>query len=888
MSIPPRYDPFSIEEKWYKYWEEKKLFAPTEGFRKFSITIPPPNITGSLHMGHALNYTLQDIITRYKRMRGYSTLCLPGTDHAGIATQYVVERELAKQKKTRFDIGRAAFLQLVWDWKNKYGDTIIMQFKRMGYSFDWSRLRFTLDEDYSKAVLTAFLHFYNKGLIYKGLRMVNWCPRCQTSLSDLEVDNREEETTLYYIKYPSDNGAFFITVATTRPETMLGDVAVAVHPDDERYKEWIGKMFVLPFTGREIPLIADLSVEPEFGTGAVKITPAHDMNDFEIVQRHKDELKAKLGHSMEPEYIQKKYVIMDKRGKMTKVKYFDGLDRFTARERIVRELDKVSLLEKSESYVTVIGHCYRCGSVIEPYLSEQWFLKMDELVKPAIKVLEEGEIRIIPERFTNMLLDWLRNIKDWCISRQIWWGHQLPLYKCLSCNEYFASMEKLMKCPKCGKKVKQEEDVLDTWFSSALWPFATLGWPEDTEDLRKFYPTDVLFTARDILYLWVGRMIIMGMEFMGDIPFEKVYVHPTVLTEEGKRMSKSLGTGIDPLELVNKYGADAVRFGLAVQSSTGQDLRFSTNRIEMARTFCNKIWNATRYLLLNLKEDVKPLEQLEPSENVFDRWILSKLHKTVKDVTRHLESYDFDSATLAIYNFFWDDFCDWYIEISKQRINEECVQSILLEVLDSSLRLLHPFMPFLTEELWQKLPRKGESISIAPWPDSEKYELDEEAERMVAFFQEIVKETRNMRKILGLSPRAKPELLLFYTDQECPLLGEQEKEIMKNLCGLSDVRLLHELPQKGKFLKSRVSSVDLLLEVKKTERLEEEVQRMKKELTEVEEQLKKIEEKLNNEEFRTRAPQAILEKQEAIRQELLEKKKLLVDRLSLLDNRDEQ
>lgn len=884
MSIPPRYDPFSIEEKWYKYWEERGLFAPSEGAKKFSITIPPPNITGSLHMGHALNYTLQDIVTRYRRMRGYSTLCLPGTDHAGIATQYVVERELAKQKKTRFDIGREAFLRLVWDWKNKYGDTIIKQFKRMGYSFDWSRLRFTLDEDYSKAVLTAFVRLYEKGLIYKGLRMVNWCPRCQTSLSDLEVDSREEETTLYYIKYPSDNGAFFIVVATTRPETMFGDVAVAVHPEDERYKEWIGKMFVLPFTGREIPLIADPFVDPDFGTGAVKITPAHDMDDYEVALRHKEELAAKLGHSFEPENIMKKYVIMDKRGKMSKAKYFEGLDRFTARDRIVRELDKIALLEKSEPYTTVIGHCYRCGTVIEPYLSEQWFLRMDELVKPAIKVLEEGKIRIIPERFAPMLLDWLRNIKDWCISRQIWWGHQIPLYKCSSCNVYFASLEKMTKCPKCDRRLKQEEDVLDTWFSSSLWPFATLGWPEDKEDLRKYYPTDVLFTARDILYLWVGRMIIMGMEFMGDIPFEKVYVHPTVLTEEGKRMSKSLGTGVDPLELVDKYGADAVRFGLAVQSSTGQDLRFSTNRIEMARTFCNKIWNATRFVLLNFAEEVKPVGEVE---NVFDRWILSKLNKTIKEVTGNLESYDFDSAAIAIYNFFWDDFCDWYIEISKQRIREEVVQSILLEVLHSSLCLLHPFMPFVTEELWQKLPNRGESISLAPWPEPERYPLDEEAEERVGFLQQIVKEVRNMRKILGLAHRSKPELLLYYNSGESPYLQEGEREILKRLCGLSDVKLLRESPQGGKFLKSRVGSVDLLLGVKRTERLEEEVERVKKELEELEEQLRKVEEKLGDREFLTRAPKTILEKQEAIRQELLEKQNILRERLSLLSELEE-
>ncbi|MGC8842641.1 MAG: valine--tRNA ligase [bacterium] len=877
MSISTRYDPFSIEEKWYKYWEERNLFLPSGEGKKFSITIPPPNITGSLHMGHALNYTLQDIVVRYKRMRGYSALCLPGTDHAGIATQYVVERELAKEKKTRFDVGKEAFLQMIWAWKEKYGDTIIKQFKRMGYSFDWSRLRFTLDEAYSKAVRTAFVRLYEKGLIYKGLRMVNWCPRCQTSLSDLEVENREEETKLYYIKYPSDNGAFFITVATTRPETLLGDVAVAVHPDDDRYKEWVGKMFVLPFTGREIPLIADPIVDPNFGTGAVKITPAHDMDDYEVALRH----------NFDPKEILKKFVIMDKKGKIVKVKGYEGLDRFVAREKIVKELEKVALLEKVEPYTTVIGHCYRCGTVIEPYLSEQWFLKMDELVKPAIKVLEEERIRIIPERFKNILLNWLYNIKDWCISRQIWWGHPIPLYKCVSCNSYFASEEKMTKCPKCGKRVKQEEDVLDTWFSSALWPFATLGWPEETRDLRKYYPTDVLFTARDILFLWVGRMIIMGMEFMGDVPFEKVYVHPTVLTEKGKRMSKSLGTGIDPLELVDKYGADAVRFGLSVQASTGQDLRFSTNRIDMARAFCNKIWNATRFVLLNIAKEVKPIEEVK-IEDTFDRWILTRLRRAIRETTKGLESYNFDAAALAIYNFFWDDFCDWYIEISKQRIQEETVQSILKEVLDVSLRLLHPFMPFVTEELWQKLPHQGESISIAPWPEEGKYPLDEEIEKRVEFFQEIVKETRNMRKVLGFVPRTKPKLLLYYNEADVPHLGEGEREIMKFLCTLSDVRILREPPSKGRYMRSRVGNVDLFLEMKQAGTMEEEIERTRKELREIEEQLERVESKLMDEVFRARAPQAVLEKQEAIKEELLEKKKLLLERLSLLTGTEEQ
>lgn len=863
MSIPSRYDPFSIEEKWYRFWEEKGLFSPAPQGKKFSITIPPPNVTGSLHMGHALNYTLQDIVIRFKRMQGYSALCLPGTDHAGIATQYVVEKELAKEKKTRFDIGKQAFLEMLWEWKEKYGNTIINQFKRMGYSFDWSRLRFTLDEDYSRAVRVAFVTLFQKGYIYKGKRMVNWCPRCQTSLSDLEVESREEETTLYYIKYPSENGAHFITVATTRPETLLGDVAVAVHPDDERYKDLVGKLFVLPFTGRLIPLITDPFVDPEFGTGAVKITPAHDMNDYEVAMRHK----------LEP------IVIMDKRGKITKVKHYKGLDRFEARAKIVKELEKVALLEKQEPYKTVIGHCYRCGSVIEPYLSEQWFIRMEELARPAIEALEQGLVQIIPERFASLLVEWFKGIKDWCVSRQIWWGHPIPIYQCTSCKEYSASVEDLERCPKCGGPVKQEEGVLDTWFSSALWPFATLGWPKETEDLQRFYPTDILFTARDILYLWVGRMIMMGLEFMKEVPFHKVYVHPTILTEEGKRMSKSLGTGIDPLQLVEKYGADAVRFGLAVQSTTGQDLRFSTNRIEMARTFCNKIWNAARFVLLNTTEaDSSPIEK--PTA-LFDRWILSKLHRCIDETTRALENYDFDTASLAIYNFFWDDFCDWYIEVAKKRIKEAPVRSLLQEVLGVSLRLLHPFMPHLTEEIWQKLPHKGESICLAPWPCKEDYPLDEEAEERVRVIQELIKSVRNVLRMIGASSSFKPALYIQYDPDVSSPLSKEELDIIKSLCALKSTKVV-EAPPQNRYIREKVGNLNLFIEVKELKHLMEEAERVEKQLEKVEEELKKVEAKLNNPEFLSRAPQKVLEKQRGIREEYLEEKKILLERLSLL------
>ncbi len=625
----------------------------------------------------------------------------------------------------------------------------------------------------------------------------------------------------------------------------------------------MGKLFILPFTGRLIPLIADPFVDPEFGTGAVKITPAHDMNDYEVAIRHK----------LEP------VVIMDKKGRITRVKHYRGLDRFEARARIVKELERVALLEKQEPYKTVIGHCYRCGSVIEPYLSEQWFIKMEELARPAIEALEQGMVQVIPERFGSLLIEWFKGIKDWCVSRQIWWGHPIPIYQCTSCGKYSASAEDLERCPKCGGPVKQEEGVLDTWFSSALWPFATLGWPKETEDLQRFYPTDILFTARDILYLWVGRMIMMGLEFMKEVPFHKVYVHPTILTEEGKRMSKSLGTGIDPLQLVEKYGADAVRFGLAVQSTTGQDLRFSTNRIEMARTFCNKIWNAARFVLLNTTEaDSSPIGK--PTA-LFDRWVLSRLHRCIDEVTRALENYDFDSASLAIYNFFWDDFCDWYIEVAKKRIKEAIVRSLLQEVLDVSLRLLHPFMPHLTEEIWQKLPHKEESICLTPWPCKEDYPLDEEAEERVRIIQELIKTVRNVLRMIGASSSFKPTLYIQYDSDVTSPLSREELDVIKSLCALKASKVVDAPPQ-NKYVREKVGNLNLFIEVKELKYLMEEAERVEKQLKKVEEELKRVEAKLNNPEFLSRAPQKVLEKQRGIREEYLEEKKILLERLSLL------
>jgi valyl-tRNA synthetase len=677
MEIPKVYDPKKVENKIYQLWLKTGFFnpdkLPKKRGRAFTIVIPPPNITGELHMGHALNAVIQDILTRKKRMEGFKTLWLPGTDHAGIATQNMVEKELKKEGKTRFDLGREKFIERVWKWKEKYGDIILEQFKKMGCSLDWSRTRFTMDKDYVKSINAAFLHYYKKGWIHQGERVVNWCPRCRTSLSDLELEYKEAKGHLWYIRYPlKAKGS--IVVATTRPETMLGDTAVAVNPKDKRYKNLIGKKAILPIQNREIPIIADKAVDPKFGTGAVKVTPAHDLTDWEIGIRHKLEAPK----------------VINEEAKMTKAsKICEGLTPQQCREKALKELKKKRLIEKIEDYTYSLPHCYRCHSLIEPLPSRQWFLKMDNLAKEAIGSVKKGKVKFIPKNFEKIYFDWLKNIKDWCISRQLWWGHQIPL--------------------------KGETDVLDTWFSSALWPFATLGWPEKTKDLKNFYPTTVLSTARDIINLWVARMIFSGMEFTKKAPFNIVFIHPTVLTREGKRMSKSLGTGMDPINLCEKYGADATRFGIAYQLMGGQDLKFIEDNIVMGRKFCNKLWNASRFVILQTLNSKSQILNVKLTRA--DKKILDTLNKTVESVNKDLEKFQFGKATHALYDFFWHDFCDIYIEKSKKRNDKEAGE-ILLYVLLASLKLLHPFIPFITEEIYQKLPmkKKKKCLMIENWP----------------------------------------------------------------------------------------------------------------------------------------------------------------------------
>ncbi len=863
------YAPKKVELKWYSFWLRHNYFhAEIDDKKKpFTIVIPPPNVTGSLHMGHALNNTLQDIIVRKKRMEGNITLWLPGTDHAGIATQNVVEKQLAAEGMTRYDLGREKFIERVWQWKEQYGNTIINQLKRLGCSCDWQRERFTMDEGYSKAVKTVFIKLYEDGLIYKGHRIINWCPRCLTALSDIEVEHEEEEGHLWYIKYPFKDFNEYLTIATTRPETLLGDTAVAVHPDDPRYKKYVGKTLILPCVRREIPVIVDDHVDPKFGTGAVKVTPAHDPNDFEIGERH---------------HLEQINIFMpDAKINQNGGEYI-GMDRYGCREAIVMDLEEADLIEKIELHLHAIGHCYRCHTVVEPYLSEQWFVEMKPLAEPAIQVVKEKKVKFVPKRWENVYFNWMANIRDWCISRQIWWGHQIPAWYC-ECGEITVALDKPKKCSKCeNSKLTQDTDVLDTWFSSALWPFATLGWPDETADLAYFYPTSVLSTARDIIYLWVARMIIAGLKFCNDVPYHTVIIHPTVMTIEGKRMSKSLGTGIDPLELIDKYGTDGTRFGLAIQTQS-QDMRFSEEKLEMSRNFANKIWNASRFLLMNL-EGYEQLDELEYT--LADRWILSRLNKNVDKVNRALARYDFSNASWLLYDFFWGEFCDWYVELSKPRLYQEgtpegregldnirdsqntnraidklTVQNVLVQVLDCFLRLLHPFMPFITEEIWQKLPLAGESIMIAEWPKSRKSLIEDKAELEMELLQKIIVSLRTIRSELKIAPSLKINAILRIPPKEDLRTVEDHAGYITSLAGVANISCSRDILRPKNSALAVVDGIEVFVPLEGLVDIEREKERLKKEIQSVRNDIKKIKVKLSKKEFLKKAPKAVIEKE---------------------------
>lgn len=876
-NIPKVYDPASVEKKWYEFWEKNRYFhaEPEPGKKPFSIVIPPPNITGKLHMGHALDNTLQDILIRWHRMMGDNTLWMPGYDHAGLATQIKVEEVLKKEEgKTRFDLGREEFVKRVWAWKEEYGDRIINQLKCLGISCDWERKRFTMDEGCSRAVRETFVSLFEKGLIYKGTRITNWCVNCHTALSDIEVEHEDTPGHLWYVRYPVvGEEDTYLTIATTRPETIPGDTAVAVNPEDERYAKLIGKTLRLPILNREIPVIADSYVDTQFGTGAVKITPSHDPNDYEMGLRHNL-----------PEIV-----VIGKDGVMTEeAGPFAGLERYECRKQIVARLKEEGYLVKIEEHSHAVGHCQRCHNIVEPLVSTQWFVKMQPLVKAAVDCVTDGRTQFVPERFTKNYTGWMENIHDWCISRQIWWGHRIPVWYCDDCGEMSASRTDLEKCPKCGSThIHQDEDALDTWFSSALWPFSTMGWPDNTELLKQFYPTSVLVTGYDIIFFWVARMLIMGMEFMKEIPFEKVFIHGLVRDSQGRKMSKSLGNGIDPLEVIEKYGADTLRFMLITGNTPGNDMRFYWERVEGTRNFANKIWNASRFALMNMEGYDKDAE-LAPY-TLADKWILSRLQDTVKDVTGLLERFELGEAGRAIYDFIWSEVCDWYIEIAKPRLyNKEAAaerataQHVLATVLVSAMKLLHPYMPFITEEIYQCLPHEAESIMISKWPVADESLVDPEAERGMNAIMDSIKAIRNMRAEVNANPGKKIPAIMLVSEDLREVVAHNDSYI-KLLGGIDNLELRPlngEKPENA--MAAVVTGIEVYLPLAGLIDVEKETQRLSKELAAMEKDLQRAGGKLNNAGFLAKAPEDVIAKERAKYEELSGKIEAVKKRMAYL------
>jgi len=866
------FEPREVEQKWYRYWEDNGLFKPELGSSKepFCIVIPPPNVTGTLHMGHALNNTLQDILCRFKRMKGYNVLWQPGTDHAGIATQNVVEKDLASKGATRHDVGRERFIELVWEWRKKYGGLIINQLKRLGCSCDWSRERFTMDEGLSRAVLEVFVRLYEEGLIYRGDYIINWCPRCHTALADLEVEHEEKDSHLYYIRYPLKDGKGVLVVATTRPETMLGDTAVAVNPKDERYSSMKGRKVLLPILEKPIPVIQDRYVDLDFGTGALKITPAHDPNDFEIG----------LAHGLE------QIKVIDEDGKMNELAGpYKGMDRFECRERILEDLRKEGLLEKVEPYRHAVGHCYRCKTMIEPLLSKQWFVKVQPLAKEAARSVKEGRTKIFPQNWEMVYFEWMDNIKDWCISRQIWWGHRIPAWYCQDCGEVNVAKQAPQACKYCGgNKLARDNDVLDTWFSSALWPFSTLGWPDKTEELKTFYPTSVLVTGFDILFFWVARMMMMGLHFMGDVPFRDVYIHALVRDAEGKKMSKSKGNVIDPLEVMDKHGTDAFRFTLAALAAQGRDIKLSEERIIGYRHFVNKIWNAARFVFMNI-EDIKEISPQHNMLTLADRWILSRLHEVSDGVAQAIDDYRFNDAAQLCYRFTWHEFCDWYLEMAKEslygsdRDQRTTTQAVLRDVLTAVLRLLHPFMPYVTEELWQMIPGTQGSIMVAQFPSSSDYPFDPSAVRDTNVVMEVVSGIRNIRGEMRIPPAKRVNIVVDVADEEAGQTIKDNMSYVRSLAKVDEISFTSgaEKPQGSATAVCGGLQVHVLLAGLLD--FEEEKNRLQKEIKKVEKDMEMGMRKLKNENFLQKAPPEIVrevrQKVESLSQRLERLKKNL-------------
>ncbi|WP_336824471.1 valine--tRNA ligase [Sporosarcina sp. USHLN248] len=873
ISMPTKYDPKSIEAGRYEWWLKGEFFKaqPESGKEPYTIVIPPPNVTGKLHLGHAWDTALQDILIRMKRMQGYDALWLPGMDHAGIATQAKVEEKLRADGKTRYDLGREKFLEETWKWKEEYASHIRAQWSKLGLSLDYSRERFTLDEGLSKAVREVFVKLYEKGIIYRGEYIINWDPATKTAISDIEVIHKDVQGAFYHMRYPLSDGTGSIEIATTRPETMLGDTAVAVHPEDERYKHLIGKMVKLPIVGREIPIVADDYVDMEFGSGAVKITPAHDPNDFEIGNRHN----------------LPRVLVMHEDGTMNeRAGKYEGMDRFECRKAIVKDLQDMGVLFKIEDHLHSVGHSERSGAVVEPYLSTQWFVKMAPLAEQAIKLQETDEkVNFVPERFEKTYLTWMENIHDWCISRQLWWGHRIPAWYHKETGEIYVGHE----APEDAENYHQDEDVLDTWFSSALWPFSTMGWPDvDNEEFKRYYPTDALVTGYDIIFFWVSRMIFQGLEFTGKRPFDDVLIHGLVRAEDGRKMSKSLGNGVDPMDVIDQYGADALRYFLTTGSSPGQDLRYSTEKVEAVWNFANKIWNASRFALMNMDGMTYDEIDLSGEKSVADAWILTRLNETIEQVTKLADKYEFGEVGRTLYNFIWDDFCDWYIEMAKlplygdDEAAKKTTRSVLAYVLDNTMRLLHPMMPFITEEIWQNIPHDGESITVAKWPVADPALTDEAKASNMKLLVDLIHAVRNIRAEVNTPMSKKVSLYIAAKDEATVNVLETNRNYIERFCNPETLEIGVAITPPGKSMSAVITGAELFLPLEGLLNIDEEIERLKKELAKWEGEVKRVQGKLSNESFVSKAPEAVVAEERAKEKDYLEKKAAVERRIEEL------